>query len=576
MIHMEAKEEIRSRLNIEDVIGAYVQLKRAGRNFKGISPFTQEKTASFMVSPEKHIWHDFSSGKGGDVFSFVMEVEGIDFKDAMEMLARKAGVDLSQYRSGDSGLAKRRERLYQICDLAAKYYQQSLLGNKTALEYVFKKRRLSKQAVTDFRVGYAPNSDRALMNALLKRDFSEKELRDAGLVTTRRSGPSDMFRFRMMVPLGDPQGRVVGFTARQIVDDPSGPKYINTPQTLLYDKGRHVFGLHLAKDAIRQSGYVVVLEGQLDVVSSHQHGVANVVATAGTAITEYHLRSLSRFTQDVRLAFDGDKAGIAATERAISLASNLGMTLSIIRLPAGVKDPDELVQKDVELWKKAISKPVDAVQWLLDQYAERYDLTSADGKRRATDQALQVVKNIVDPVLLEHYLKLIAAAVDTSIEALNKKLHLQLMPEVVRPSQVKVEAPHEPDIHKYQDNLLAMALALPQLRDSLLKLEAGDFAGPARQSIAEHLKSDKPLLQSDDVRVKLGELELIAEAKYPALSDELYFEAADIAKRIKKEHKQVERAELARHFAAATAATERTALNKQIKQLDQEIEALKH
>lgn len=574
---MEAKEEIRSRLNIEDVIGQYVQLKRAGRNFKGLSPFSHEKTASFMVSPEKHIWHDFSSGKGGDVFSFIMEVEGIDFKGAIEMLARRAGVDLSQFRTGGDGtLAKKKDRLFAANDLAAKYYQQSLIKNKTALEYVFKKRRLNKQVVQDFKIGYSPNTDNGLTKALLKRDFTERELRDAGLVVTRRAGLGDMFRGRMMVPLMDAQGRVTGFTARQIIDDPNGPKYINTPQTILYDKSRHVFGLHLAKEAIRQNNNVVVVEGQLDVVSSHQAGVTNVVATAGTALTEHHLRILSRFTQDVRLAFDADKAGVAATERAISLASNLGITLSIVRLPEGVKDADELVQKDVKLWQAAIDNPHDVIDWLLDEYAKRYNLNSADGKRRTTDLALAVIRPITDPVLQEHYLGIIASRVGVSVEALGAKLNLQPTPAMVERRAVIDGVSKQADIAQYQDHLLALALAHSQLRDSLLKLEAEEFSGSERQAIANHLKTGSPLLQSDAVRVKMGELQLIAETKYPAVSDELYFMAADIVKRIKKEHKQQLRAELARRFAVSITASERTTLNNQIKQLDQDIELLKH
>ncbi|HEX6416173.1 MAG TPA: CHC2 zinc finger domain-containing protein, partial [Candidatus Saccharimonadales bacterium] len=235
----DAKEEVRARLNIEDVVGEYVQLKRAGRNFKGLSPFSGEKTPSFFVSPDKHIWHDFSSNKGGDVFSFVMEVEGMDFRQALEHLARKAGVDLSLYQSqGSADLARRKKRLLEAHDLAANYYQHSLLKNQHALEYVFKKRGLSKQIVQDFRIGYAPTKGDALVQFLVKKGFSKKELADAGL--TNRFG-GDMFRGRMTVPLMDGSGQVIGFTARIIGDDPNAPKYLNTPQTLLYDKGRHVF-----------------------------------------------------------------------------------------------------------------------------------------------------------------------------------------------------------------------------------------------------------------------------------------------------------------------------------------------
>jgi DNA primase len=290
----DAKEEVRARLNIEDVIGEYIQLKRAGRNFKGLSPFSGEKTASFFVSPEKHIWHDFSSGKGGDVFSFVMEVEGMDFRQALELLARRAGVDLSVYQSdGSQQLAKRKKRLLAAIELATTYYMQSLLSNPHAQEYIFKKRGLNKKVVQDFRIGYAPDNGEALTGFLAKKGFSGQEMTDAGL--TNRFG-GDLFRGRMMVPLMDGTGQVIGFTGRILTDDPAAPKYLNTPQTLLYDKSRHVFGLSQAKEAIRGANYAVVVEGNLDVVSSHQAEIRQVVATAGTAITEHHLRQLGRLT----------------------------------------------------------------------------------------------------------------------------------------------------------------------------------------------------------------------------------------------------------------------------------------
>jgi len=217
----DAKEEVRSRLNIEDVIGEYVQLKRAGRNFKGLSPFSGERTPSFFVSPDKHIWHDFSSNKGGDVFAFVMEVEGMDFRQALEHLARKAGVDLSMYENkGNQELAQKKRRLLEAHALAAKYYQQSLLSNQHAIDYVFKKRGLSKQIMQEFMIGYAPTTGDALVLFLTKKGFSKRELADSGL-TNRYGG--DMFRGRMMVPLMDSTGQVIGFTARIIVDDPKAP-----------------------------------------------------------------------------------------------------------------------------------------------------------------------------------------------------------------------------------------------------------------------------------------------------------------------------------------------------------------
>jgi DNA primase len=222
----DAKEEIRSRLNIEDVVSEYVQLKRSGRNFKGLSPFTGERTPSFYVSPDKNIWHDFSSNKGGDVFSFIMEVEGLDFREALELLAQRAGVDMSQYSSqGAQDLAKKKRRYQEANDLAAHYYQRSLIQNPHAIEYVFKQRGLSKDIVQTFKIGYAPSSGDALVSFMKKKGFQPRELAEAGL--TNRFG-GDLFRGRMMVPLMDGSGQVIGFTARILENDPNAPKYLNT------------------------------------------------------------------------------------------------------------------------------------------------------------------------------------------------------------------------------------------------------------------------------------------------------------------------------------------------------------
>jgi len=257
---MDAVAEVKARLSIEDVVAEYVQLKRAGRNYKGLSPFGNEKTPSFVVSPEKQIWHDFSSGKGGDMFTFVQEVEGLDFKETLELLARKAGVDLEQFRAQGSGSrAQEKERLYEVLDLAAKFYQAQLKGSKAALEYLLKKRAFTKETVLKFRLGYSPNTGNALINFLKSKKYTQEEAQAAGLITQRYNGWGDMFRGRVMVPLSDAQGRVVGFTARILEEDPEAPKYINTPSTLLYDKGRQAYGLHLAKEAIRKQKFGVVV-----------------------------------------------------------------------------------------------------------------------------------------------------------------------------------------------------------------------------------------------------------------------------------------------------------------------------
>ena len=458
----DAKEEVRARLNIEDVIGEYVQLKRAGRNMKGLSPFTDERTPSFMVSPEKQIWHDFSSGKGGDVFSFVMLVEGMDFRQALEHLARKAGVDLSLFSRGDGRTAKRRARAAEALELAAKFFQQSLLRTPKALDYVVKKRGLTRQTIQDFMVGFAPDDGSSLVTALTKRGFSKQELADAGL--TNRFG-GDLYRGRMVVALMDATGRVVGFTGRIIHDEANAPKYLNTPQTLLFDKSRHIFGLSQAKEAIRKSDEVVIVEGNLDVVSSHQAGVRQVVATAGTAITEQHLKALSRLASRIKLAFDGDKAGLNATERAIKLSQTIGVELEVVSLPEGSKDPDELIKlHGVKQWELAITNAVPAVVWVIQQYSQRENVRTAEGKRRFSTASLNLIRSLHDPVEQEHYLQMVAEKTGASIEALTAKMSgITTNKTVLRHPKVKKTAPQKPS-DETLDMLLGLAVQEPGVR----------------------------------------------------------------------------------------------------------------
>ncbi|MBR5418890.1 DNA primase [Candidatus Saccharibacteria bacterium] len=413
-----AKEEIRARLAVEDVIGQYIELKRAGRNFKGHSPWGTDKTPSFMVSPEKGIWHDFSSNKGGDIFTFVMEMEGCTFREAMEKLAQQAGVELKRYSGDDKKQAQHKARLLEALELATKYFQYCLTKNKAVMNYVFYKRNLNKQTVEKFRIGYAPKSGRALVDFLTKRGFTKKEIEDAGLVN--RFG-GDLFKGRMTVPLMDVGGRVIGFTARIIEKDENSPKYLNTPETILYNKGRHIFGLSQAKDAIRRSEFVVVVEGNMDVISSHQAGVLEAVATAGTAMTEMHLKSFSRMTNDIRLAYDGDEAGVRAAERAISMASKFGIYLSVIDDYHGCKDADELIQKDPKLWQQAVQSYRPAIEWLLEKYEGQFNLKTEKGFSEYAAAAKTIIDDVEDAVLREKYERQVADRLGISLEAFRAK-----------------------------------------------------------------------------------------------------------------------------------------------------------
>lgn len=574
---MDAKDEVKQRLSVEDVIGDYLELKRAGRNWKAISPFTSEKTASFMVSPEKQIWHDFSSNKGGDIFTFVMEVEGVEFREALEILARKANVDLSQYQRKGGSNSNLKKRLGEANQLAAQFYHLCLSKKPEALDYIKTKRRFSVATIRQWQLGYSPDDGKSLLSFLVKRGFNTTELSKAGLITQRRGGFGDMFRGRIMIPLSDGQGNVVGFTARLLKDDPQAPKYFNTPQTLIYDKGRQVFGFHHAKEQIRKQDSTVLVEGNLDVISSHQAGVKNVVAAAGTAMTADHLRSLSRLSPNVNLAFDADEAGLKATERAIPIAQATGVNLGIITLPKQAKDPDDLIQKDPKLWEQAVNQPEDAVTWILHHYTKLFDKNTAAGKRQISTKALAVIAGLDDPVEREHHIKNLAAALEISVTALVQKFRQRKQP-IKRLKTVNVKTA-TPDETMFEDDFLALNLVYPAVRDSLKPLLGKHFHTddrqqlftrlqelPAKQIINEESASD---LHLDQNYVKI--LWFTAEEKYAGFSPaEIMAETMALARRIQKEAQTQDKNRL----TAAIAEAEASGDQAKVAQLLEEYQAL--
>jgi DNA primase len=570
---MDAVEEIKGRLSIEDVVGEYVQLKRAGRNWRGLSPFTNEKTPSFIVSPEKQIWHDFSSGKGSDMFGFVMEVEGVDFKGALELLARKAGVDLEQYRSAPRQGGPNKERLHQLLELSTKFYQTQFSKNQMALEYVLKQRQFSKQTALEWQLGYAPNNGSALLTFAKSKGFTEDEIKQAGLsARAYRGGIQDMFRGRLMIPLQDAQGRVIGFTARLLDDEPEAPKYINTPQTVLYDKSRHIYGLHLAKESIRKGQFAVLVEGNLDVIASHQAGVRQVVATAGTALTEPHLKALSRFTGDIRLCFDADKAGLAATERAIPIASRVKVSLSIIPLPEGT-DPDDMVRKDPKLWQAAIQKHQYALDWLMARYEQQLDLKSAQGKRQFSDVLLPVVRGLADEVERDHYLNAIADKIQVSREALEAKLKKTTGP-AERPLKRTKPVPQvdraTAENLRTQHQFLSLMLARQTLRE-LLELATTEmlFTEEGRK-LLNFLKKNPDFKGQPEQAKELREIAdyakietLLYEELYQGLElNELHDEAARLQARLIEQFIKTKKAELAHTMGTADEAAIRELLEQ--------------
>jgi DNA primase len=566
---MDAAQEVKSRLNIEDVISEYVQLKRAGRNFKGLSPFTNEKSPSFIVSPDKQIWHDFSSGKGGDVISFISEVEGLDFKGSLELLARKAGVELAQFQKKSTGSTQQKERLYQVVEAAVRYYQVQLTKHDKPLRYLREKRGYEKQTLLDFRFGYAPNGSTHLATFLRDKNFTDEEMLRTGLCVKRNSGDIiDMFRDRIMIPLSDAQGRPVGFTARQLQDDKHAPKYINTPATQLYDKGRQLFGMSMAKEYIRKSGYVVVVEGNLDVVASWQAGVRQVVASAGTALTSYHLKTLQRFTGDVRLAFDDDRAGQEAAERTIPLAQDLGIELSLITIPSG-KDPDELIKKDVASWQKVVESPVYMVDWLIEKIERSIDLTSAQGKRQFTTRVLAIVKQLKDQVEQEHYLRIIADKTNTSVDSITKKFTQSGVDAPVRFKKIKVPPvtiPKEVIEQRLREQHLLGILSAVVVLHPLMKMFPDDlFSEDAKKYV-----KDSNQLQQIDPEDEYGKMVLLLFEETYQHTDrsELFYQTRALLGRLIDFYVNAKKTQIIAHLDAASEADEK-ALLKQVTELQQ-------
>lgn len=536
----DAKEEIRAKLAIEDVIGEYVQLKRSGRYWKGLSPFTNEKTPSFFVTPDRDIWHDFSAGRGGDIFTFIMEMEGVDFRGALEILARKAGVDLSQYQSaGARSLAARKERIYQMNNLAVNYYQRQLIKSAPAMEYAAKKRHLTRETILEWGIGYAPNRPN-LEKLLADKGYQKQEMRDAGLLGY--SG-RELFYNRLMIPLRDRKGQVTGFTGRII--GPGEPKYLNTPDTILYHKGQQLFGLNFATQAIRNLGFSVIVEGNLDVISSHQAGIKNVVGVAGTALTAEHLKSLSRLSNDVRFCFDSDRAGVAATEKAIRLAGPLELKLSVIDYSGqGAKDPDELINLDPALWQQALNNYQPAVNWVRDYYVCTVGVGTVDGKKVVSDKTLDVIRALTDPVEQEGYVRELAEVTGISVDSLMDRLRMLAhkgsadQRHVHRaPKQPKVQAASVSREQRfcYLDSILAYLLENPKLRAKYLPKLADERLSAVDRSIKQlmlgsNLQSDglidqltdtmegaENYEQLDRVRSKLIQLQMINDQARTAI-----------------------------------------------------------
>lgn len=401
-------DEIKARINIVEFIGTYVRLEKSGQHYKACCPFHQERSPSFMVNEEKNMWHCFGCGKGGDVFAFVMEIEGLEFREALKMLADRAGVELPQYK-GEEKNKETKDRIFDLLELATKFYEKQLWEGtgKTKMLVYLKNRGLSDESIKKFRLGYAPDGWRHVHDFLLDRGFRADELEQAGLVLKKEgsSGHYDRFRDRIMFPILDILGRVIGYSARVAPGgDESQAKYINTPETPVYHKSRALYGLYLAKQAMKQTGMTVIVEGNMDVIAMHQAGVENTVAVSGTALTDEQLSLMKRYGSGVKLFFDMDGAGQKAARKSAELALEKEISVSIIAIPSG-KDAADMGKESPETLRESVAQSQPAPKYFLETILARYDRGSSDGKRKIVDEYTEFLMAVKNPIERAHWIK---------------------------------------------------------------------------------------------------------------------------------------------------------------------------
>ena len=537
---MEPKEQIRERIDVVDLVSEYLQLKPAGQGaFKVCCPFHGEKTPSFYVNRQKQIWHCFGCDKGGDIFAFLMEMEGVDFPEALQLLGRKAGVEIPKYeKKGDD----RRARMRAINGFAQKVFEKYLAAEKGASTRKYLENRgIDSELAAKFGLGYAPDSWTALVDVAKKKGIAGNEMIEAG-VALRSKGKSDVvdrFRNRLMVPLRDHHGNTVGFTGR-VLDPNDNPKYMNSPQTAVYDKSALLYGLDLAKTAIKVEKAVVVVEGNLDVVASHKAGVENVVGSSGTALTERQLRLLKRYTNTLIFSFDADAAGFEAARRGMRLATSLGLEVRVAPIPADAgKDPDDVVQKDPELWRKTVNEHVDKMQYFFDRLvgpARAGDLASiAEAKR----EFLPEIASLSEAVARDHWLKKMAGWLDVSIESLKEdmgKAGTSKSRSTSRPQDTEEIEATKVSHDKLLDLLLSTVIASRENAQKVLeRVTKTSIEHPMYKKLYESVeivynsaKSSQKKSFFEAVRTYLGDTqpELVKEIDRLALIQEQYADAS--------------------------------------------------
>ena len=481
-------DELIARNPIEDVVGQYVSLKRSGSNLFGLCPFHGEKTASFSVAPDKGIYYCFGCHKGGGAVNFMMEVEGPSYPDAVRALAKRAGMEVPEDEQYQSRY-RQQERLWALMKEAGRFYNEQLYtpAGAQCLQYV-QKRGLSKSIVTRFGMGFAPDSWNALINAMKKKGYTEQELIDADLVGQKNGRIYDRFRNRLMFPIIDVRGNVIGFGGR-VLDD-SKPKYLNTSETLIFNKRKNLFGLNFAKKT--KHDYMILVEGNIDVVALHQYGFDNAVASLGTSLTEEHAVLLSRYTEQVVLTYDSDEAGQRAAQRAIPMLEKVGIKVKVLQM-VDAKDPDEFIQKfGVDRFKMLLEGSANRVEYQLNAIRKKYDLRIDDQKIAFVHEAAELICTLDSSVKREVYGGRVAESAGISMDAMKLEVNktFKRRKAIERKRQEKIDLapmqalqPKDRSIRydnmrsaRAEENIIAQILREPALLEQAKALQPEDFS----------------------------------------------------------------------------------------------------
>ena len=480
-------DEIKNRLDIVEVISSYIKLEKVGSNYRALCPFHSEKKPSFFVSPARQIWHCFGCGKGGDIFKFIIEMEGVDFKDALRILAKRAGVEL---KPQDPRILTKKKRLYDICELACKFFEtqlhQSKKGEKVK-EYL-KGRGILEESIKKWRIGWAPDTWQGLSDFLQKKGFKKEEIVEAGLAIKNESGNVyDRFRGRIIFPIFDINSQVIGFGGRIFEKEEEVAKYINTPNTPLYDKSKVLYGLNFAKVDIRQKDASIIVEGYTDVIMSYQAGVKNVVAVSGITLTPYHLKILKRYSENLLTAFDMDIAGDSATKRGIDLAQKEGFNIKIITLPEGL-DPADIILHHPEDWEILIERAKSILDFYFENAFLKFDKNLPDGKKEIAKILIPVIKRIPNEIERSFWVGELAKRLEVKEESIyNEMAKYQPEREILSEEAKEPEQKEKTREEKIEERILCLLIKFPDLLEDFKNF---DYFSERTREILKKMKEE--------------------------------------------------------------------------------------